>query len=153
MLGAVSSALTLFRQIGGSIGLALAGAIFGSTLNSETPRQLTASGVPQPIVDRFTGSGTSIDGELTGVGVNLSERILASAAAESRAAIEPYLVQIVDGIHQAFSISIANALWLGLAAAGAAAVIVAALVPELALRHGPEAEIDRASRPAVPIMK
>ncbi|MGH6886885.1 MAG: MDR family MFS transporter, partial [Geminicoccales bacterium] len=77
MLGAVSSALTFFRQVGGSIGLALAGAIFGSSLSAETPRQLTANGVPAPIVDAFGASGRSIDGELTGVGIDLAERILA----------------------------------------------------------------------------
>ncbi|MGH2386329.1 MAG: MDR family MFS transporter [Candidatus Limnocylindria bacterium] len=153
MLGAVSSALTFFRQVGGSIGLALAGAIFGSTLNAETPRQLAASGVPTPILDAFAASGRSVDGELTGVGVDLPQRILSSVPVESRPAIEPFVGQIVDGIHQAFSIAIANALWLGLVAAGTAAVIVAILVPELELRHRPATDEEKASGPAVPILE
>ena len=148
MLGAVSSALTFFRQVGGSIGLALAGAIFGSSLGAEVPRQLTANGVPQPIVDGFAASGGAIDGELTGVGVDLSQRILETVPAAGRPAIEPFLGQIVDGIHQAFSIAIANALWLGLVAASLAAIIVAVLVPELELRHErPAAQPERASSP------
>ena len=151
MLGAVSSALTFFRQVGGSIGLALAGAIFGSTLNTETPRQLTANGVPQPMVDAFTASGGTIDGELTGVGVDLSQRILTSLPPEARSAVEPFLAQIVGAIHEAFSIAIANALWLGLAAAGTAAVIVAILVPELELRHRPATPEEKTSAPAIPV--
>ncbi|HEX7197594.1 MAG TPA: MDR family MFS transporter [Candidatus Limnocylindria bacterium] len=148
MLGAVSSALTFFRQVGGSIGLALAGAIFGSSLGAEVPRQLTANGVPQPIVDGFAASGGAIDGELTGVGVDLSQRILETVPAANRPAIEPFIGQIVDGIHQAFSLAIANALWLGLVAAALAAVVVAVLVPELELRHDrATAQTERPSRP------
>ncbi|MCA1571874.1 MAG: MFS transporter [Chloroflexi bacterium] len=153
MLGAVSSALTFFRQVGGSIGLALAGAIFGSSLNTETPRQLTAGGVPEPIVDAFAASGGSIDGQLTGVGVDLPGRILASVPATERAAVEPFLDQIVNAIHEAFSIAIANALWLGLVAAGAAAVIVAVVVPELELRHRPVPEAEKSSVTALPNME
>ena len=39
--------------------------------------------------------------------------------------IEPFIGQIVDAIHQAFSLAIGNALWLGVGAAALAAVIVA----------------------------
>jgi EmrB/QacA subfamily drug resistance transporter len=153
MLGAATSALTFFRQVGGSVGLALAGTIFGTALNAETPRQLTASGVPQPIVDGFTASGGSVDGELTGVGVDLGRQILSSVPDAARPAVEPFIGKIVDAIHQAFSIAIANTLWLGLAAAIGAAVVVALLVPELELRHRPGAVSEKASGPAVPIME
>ena len=151
MLGAASSALTFFRQVGGSVGLALAGAIFGSSLNAETPRQLAATGVPQPIIDSFTASGRSIDGELTAVGVDISQQILASVSAQARPTIEPFIGQIVDGIHQAFSIAISDALWLGLIAAAAAAIIVAVLVPEVGLGPRPSTEAERASGRAIPI--
>ena len=153
MLGAVSSALTFFRQVGGSVGLAMAGAIFGSSLSAEVPRQLTANGVPAPIVDRFAASGGAVDGELTGVGVDLTERILASVPAADRPAIEPFVGQVVDAIHQAFSIAIANALWLGLVAAALAAVVVALLVPELELRHHPAPEPARASAPPLTVVE
>jgi hypothetical protein len=49
----------------------------------------------------------------------------------------------VDGIHQAFSIAIANALWLGLAGALASTVIIALFVPELTLRRTPGAATNR----------
>jgi EmrB/QacA subfamily drug resistance transporter len=137
ILGAATSALTFFRQVGGSVGLALAGAIFGSSLAAEVPSQLSAKGVPQPIVDRFAAAGDSLDGELTGVGIDLGAQILAAVPEALRASVEPFLGQIVDGIHQAFSIAIANALWLGLAGALASTVIIALFVPELTLRHTP----------------
>lgn len=137
MLGAVSSALTFFRQVGGSVGLALAGAIFGSSLNAELPRQLSSEGVPQPLVNAFIASGASVDGELTGVGTDLGQRILAQVPAEARPSVEPFVGQIVDALYQAFSIAIANALWLGLVGALGATVIVAVLVPEVTLRRTP----------------
>jgi hypothetical protein len=137
ILGAATSALTFFRQVGGSVGLALAGAIFGSSLTAEVPRQLIANGVPQPIVEGFAAAGGSVDGELTGVGIDLGAQVLEAVPVAQRPAIEPFIGQIVDGIHQAFSIAIANALWLGLAGALASTVIIALFVPELTLRHTP----------------
>jgi len=153
ILGAATSALTFFRQVGGSVGLALAGAIFGSSLTAEVPRRLDANGVPDRIVAGFASAGDSIDGELTGVGVDLGVQILGSLPAAERAQIEPFIGQIVDGIHQAFSIAIANALWLGLAGALASTVIIALFVPELTLRRTPGAAKDRpdASAAAVPL--
>jgi hypothetical protein len=134
ILGAATSALTFFRQVGGSVGLALAGAIFGSSLTAEVPRQLTANGVPQPFIDGFTATGDSFDGELTGVGIDLGDQILAAAPAA-----EPFIGQVVDAIHQAFSLAIANALWLGVVGALASTIIVALFVPELTLRRTPGA--------------
>ena len=152
MLGAATSALTFFRQIGGSIGLAIAGAVFGSVLNAELPRQMAAEGLPQPLVERFAASGQSASGELTGVGVDLHAQILASLPEPARAAAEPYLDQIVAAIHQAFALAIANTMWLGFIGAAGAALIVAALVPELELSHQPggaQAEAGARSRPVV----
>jgi EmrB/QacA subfamily drug resistance transporter len=143
MLGAVSSALTFFRQVGGSVGLAMAGAIFGSTLNAELPRQLTDEGVPQPLVD----------GELTGVGIDLGAQIMARVPEAARPAVEPYLDQIITALYQAFSIAIANALWLGLIGAVSATIIVALLVPELTLRRSTSATRDEQAPSGMPVME
>jgi hypothetical protein len=148
ILGAATSALTFFRQVGGSVGLALAGAIFGSSLAAEVPRQLAANGVPGPIVAGFASAGDSIDGELTGVGVDLGAQVLGSLPAAQRAQVEPFIGPIVDGIHQAFSLAIANALWLGLAGALASTVIIALFVPELTLRRTPASAPIRADATA-----
>ena len=45
-LGTATSALTLFQQVGGTVGLAITGTLFGSTLLEEVPKQLAAAGVP-----------------------------------------------------------------------------------------------------------
>ena len=46
-LGVATGNLTFFRQIGGSIGLAIVGTIFGTTFQEDLPAQMFAAGVPQ----------------------------------------------------------------------------------------------------------
>jgi EmrB/QacA subfamily drug resistance transporter len=133
-MGVATSALTFFRQIGGSIGLAIAGTVFGSSLVAEIPKQLTAAGVPQQIIDNIP-SGTFAGGEITNVGVNLGQQILSQAPVEARPILAPIIPNIVDGIHQAFSLAISYALWFGVAASAVAALIVVFGLPELPLRH------------------
>jgi MFS family permease len=135
MLGAATSTLTFFRQVGGSIGLALSGTIFGSSLVSVLPAQLTEAGVPEPIVDGFAARGAdALGSDTTGVGVDLGSTILASLPEQARAEVEPFIGAIIDGIHQAFSLAIGNALWLGVAASALAAVILIVALPEIPLR-------------------
>src|SRR5207248_4707670 len=56
-LGVATSNLTFFRQIGGSVGLALLGTVFGQRLTAELPGQLVAAGVPSQLVSQFGGAG------------------------------------------------------------------------------------------------
>ena len=135
MLGAATSSLTFFRQVGGTVGLAIAGTIFGSSFTSEIPNQLDEQGVPQPLIDGFAGVDPAAQGELTNVGVDLGQQILGSVPTEARPTIEPFIGQIVDGIHQAFSIAIANTMWLAVVACIAATLVVTVVVPELTLRR------------------
>ena len=142
-LGAATSNLTFFRQVGGTVGLALAGTVFGSTLQSEAPRQveaqLVAAGVPPAQLDQFAGqlssSAFSLD-DLSAVG-DMGARILAQLPAESRALLEPYIPAIVGGIHQAFSLAIANTMWLSVVATMVAAAAALALreVPLRSTHH------------------
>jgi EmrB/QacA subfamily drug resistance transporter len=132
LLGAATSALTFFRQVGGSVGLALAGTLFGTSFADELPRQLSANGLPGPLVAGLVEGGATVDADLTAVGGDLGARI-----AEAAPQLAPFADQIVAGIHEAFSIAIANALWLGVIGAVGATLIVAALVPEVTLRHTP----------------
>ena len=57
-IGTATSSLTLFQQLGGSVGLAIAGTVFGSRLAEELPVQLAAS-VPPQVAAGFAGSGTA----------------------------------------------------------------------------------------------
>jgi len=123
-LGVATSNLTFFRQIGGSVGLAVTGTIFGTRLVEELPGQLTAAGVPAQAASQFANAGTSVLDDLIGVGGNLGEQILATVPEAFRAAVQPIIPLIVDGIHRAFTIGVTAAFQLGVVttvlAAGAA---------------------------------
>ncbi|MEX2546375.1 MAG: MDR family MFS transporter [Chloroflexota bacterium] len=136
-LGAATSNLTFFRQIGGTVGLAIAGTVFGSTLQTEAPRQITAeltrAGAPPTVIDAFTGQfangGFRLD-DISAVG-DMGARILAQVPEQVRALVEPYIGSIVLGIHEAFSLAIANTMWLSVIAT------VVAVGAVLALREAP----------------
>src|SRR5712691_681122 len=59
-IGTATSSLTLFQQVGGTVGLAIAGTIFGSRLLEELPRQLAASSLPPQVAARFPASGGAV---------------------------------------------------------------------------------------------
>jgi EmrB/QacA subfamily drug resistance transporter len=142
-LGVATSNLTFFRQIGGTVALAIVGTIFGSTFTEQLAPQLAAAGVPAQVVQGFTqasGSGQIDFNQLTGVG-DLGASILASVPAEARPFIEPFIANIVAGIHQAFSLGVAQTFWIGVIAAIVAA-LAAIGMQELTLRtsHAPAPE-------------
>jgi EmrB/QacA subfamily drug resistance transporter len=125
-IGTATSSLTLFQQLGGSVGLAVAGTIFGSRLVEELPRQLSSS-VPPQVTAGFAGGGTSaVLGQLTGVG-DLGQAILAAAPVAARAQLEPFVPAIVDAIHRAFSIATASTFTFGIAVAAVVLIVVAFL--------------------------
>jgi len=132
-IGTATSSLTLFQQIGGSVGLAAAGSVFGSRLLEELPRQLAAGALPRPIVDSFSSS-RGILNQLTGVG-DLGQAILANAPIGARAELAPFVPEIVAAIHRAFSLATASTFVFGIGAALLAVVLVAFLreAPMLAL--------------------
>jgi hypothetical protein len=136
-LGVATSNLTFFRQIGGSVALAIVGTIFGSTFLEQIGPQLGAAGVPAQVVAGFgqaTSSGALDFNQLTGVG-DLGATILAATPEAFRGAVEPFIAQIVAGLHQAFSLGVAQTFWIGVAAASVAAVAAAFMI-ELPLRAG-----------------
>ena len=135
-LGVATSNLTFFRQIGGSVSLAFVGTIFATSLTDEVPKQMVAAGVPPDVLQAFgqaAASGKLDFNKLTGVGQDLGNVITAiipSAAATIDA--------VVLGIHQAFSLAVAQTFWIGVVAAAIAA-IAASTMHELELRttNGP----------------
>ena len=122
-LGVATSNITFLRQIGGTVGLALAGTVFGSSLTTELPRQLVSRGVPQEMVERFAAQAS----DFGSTGGNLADTLAKFLPPEQVAAI-------VGGFNEALSLAIANAFWVALVA-----VIVAfgtsLLIPELPLRR------------------
>jgi len=118
-IGVATSSLTFFQQIGGTVGLTIAGTVFATRLATEIPSQLLSGGVPAQVVAQLVGGGL----DLTGTG-DLGQRILASVPAPGQAALAPLIPGIVHAIYEAISISIASTFWVGVAAASVAAVFV-----------------------------
>jgi EmrB/QacA subfamily drug resistance transporter len=121
-IGAATSSLTFFQQIGGTVGLTIAGTLFADRLREEIPTQLVAAGVPQQMVDAFAASGGNVQ-DLAGTG-DLGAAILAGTPDAFKPVVEPLIPNIVTGIHEAVSIAIASTFWVGIVAALIAAVLV-----------------------------
>jgi hypothetical protein len=144
-LGAATSNVTLFQQLGGTVGLALTGTIFGSVMLEEVPRQITAAGVPAQFADQFAAGGGSSLNDVSGVG-DLGSRILADVPEAFQSQVEPMIPMIVEGIHQAFSIATASTFALGIVTALLAFLVVAVLLPA-GRRSASEDEADAHERP------
>ncbi len=139
LLGTATSDITLFRQIGTSFGLTIAFTLFRDNLSWNLIRtEIIGAGGPAAIVP--VAQPPSFDpGALTSVG--------AGSATNALALVPPqFQASFVAGFHDAFSIALANAMWIGVAA-GAAAVVAALFLPELPLRTHLSPESQLARRP------
>jgi EmrB/QacA subfamily drug resistance transporter len=130
-LGTATSNLTFFQQVGGTVGLAVTGTIFGSTLAGEVPRRLAAADLP-PQLTEFAGSGFRLDA-VAGVG-DLGSRILAQVPEAFRGQVEPFIPAIVEAIHEAFSIATASTFIVGIGASLVAAAFVL-MLKEVPIQH------------------
>lgn len=130
-LGAATSDLTLFRQIGTTVGIAVAYTLFRLQFTWDLLRgQLIAAGAPTQLVPAAPPTGFDA-AQLTSIGGGGG---LADFLGQVPAALQPILV---DGFHRALTISIANSIWLGVAAS-AVALGTAFFLREIPLRreHG-----------------
>jgi EmrB/QacA subfamily drug resistance transporter len=150
-LGVATSNLTFFRQIGGSVGLAIAGTVFGTSLNTRLSDQLrpigeqVVAGLPPefqgPAAQAFqSGAGArGIDANsLTGVGQSFAEALIAQVPPAFQAFLEPFRAAIDVAFQRAMSLAIADTFLIGVVAA-AVAFVFALAMRELPLRstHGP----------------
>jgi len=160
-LGVGTSNLIFFRQVGGTVGLAIAGTVFAKTLATQAPIQvgasLTAAGVPPEQLAQFqaglsNSTAFNLD-QVTSVG-DMGAAILAAIPAEARQFVEPFIPTIVNGIHQAFSLAIADTMWISMIATAIAAFATLGL-KEVALRRSVGADSMAAKKPeegiAVPV--
>jgi EmrB/QacA subfamily drug resistance transporter len=135
MLGVATSNLTFFRQIGGTVALAIVGTVFGTEFGKQIIPQMTSAGVPGPLISQFQQglqTGAVDLNQLTGTG-DLGQMILKNAGPFAPQ-IEPFISNIVNGIHEAFSVAVAQTFWIGVGAAVVAA-LAAAGMEQLALRQ------------------
>jgi len=148
-LGVATSNLTFFRQIGGTIALALVGTIFGSTFKDQLVPQMSAAGVPAGVISGFgqasAGGGLDLN-TLTGVG-DLGAAILAAVPAQLQALVKPVIPAMVEGIHGAFSLAVAQTFYLGVAGA-VIAVLAAVAIKEIPLRATNAAPVATSALPA-----
>ncbi|HKA10208.1 MAG TPA: MDR family MFS transporter [Candidatus Dormibacteraeota bacterium] len=128
-LGVATSTLTLLRQIGGSVSLAIAGTIFNAAFTSKLPQRLAANGVPREVANPIVNAASS--GSLGAVG-SVAGRLGGSISP----ALQAIVPRIVSSLHQAETAAIAQLFWLTIAAA-AAAFLCTLVMREVPLRSGP----------------
>ncbi|HEX5823999.1 MAG TPA: MDR family MFS transporter [Candidatus Limnocylindrales bacterium] len=164
-LGVATSNLTFFRQIGGSVGLAIAGTVFGQGLAEKLQPALLPIGlqtIAAAPADQRAALGSffqspalaNIDlNELTGVGKSFGTAIVNQAPAQLHPIIQPFVPQFDQAFNNSMSLAIAQTFWIGVAAA-ALAFVAALFMRELPLRssHGAPAPATAADpkRPALP---
>jgi EmrB/QacA subfamily drug resistance transporter len=152
-LGVATSNLIFFRQVGGTVGLAIAGTVFARTLATQAPIQvgasLTAAGVSPGQIQQFqqglSGSTAFNLDQVTSVG-DMGAAILASLPPEVQQFVAPFIPAIVQGIHQAFSLAIADTMWIAMIATGVAGFATLGL-KEVALRRSVGADSMAAKKP------
>jgi len=138
-LGTATSTLTFLRQVGGVVGLAVAGTVFTQGLSTQLPKQLSAAHLPAQLTGHISGSAFS-ENNIASVG-NLGQTILQAAPAAARAEIRPFLPQIVSALHDAMSVALGGVFWV--AVAGAILGFLATLVMrELTLRGSGRAAVE-----------
>jgi EmrB/QacA subfamily drug resistance transporter len=120
-IGAATSSVSFFQQVGGTVGLAITGTVFASSMTTEVPTSLAVAGVPPQVGQALAGAG-GVDA-LTGVGTG-SAAFLASLPTDTRALVEPFVPAIVSAIQSAFSIATASTFAIGIATSVLAAALV-----------------------------
>ena len=153
-LGVATSNLTFFRQIGGSVGLAIAGTVFGQGLKDLLPgkvqpvfQQMLAN-VPEPFRSQFSqvptgGSGIDL-GTVSGVNQSFGAAIQSYAQSHAPAAAQPFVAQLFTpavrgqldhAFFDAFSLAIGRTFEIAVVTT-ALAVVAALAMRELPLRKG-----------------
>jgi hypothetical protein len=144
-LGAATSDLTLFRQIGTTVGIAAAFTLFRLNFTWNLLReQLIASGAPAAFVPATAPANFDVS-QLTNVSKSAGGDFLAQIPAQ----LQPIFI---EGFHKALTISIGNSIWLGVAASAIALVSAFALkeIPLRTTTRGPAQAGVRAGAPAQP---
>jgi len=134
-LGAATADLTLFRQVGGTVGLTFGFTLFRSFLTTDLLKeQFGAAGVPAQLLAQMP-SGGSFGGDVAQVGgADPIQQFLAQMPAQAQPILQQYLANFEAGFHQAFSIALANSLWLGVGAMALGA-LATVFLHELPLRR------------------
>ncbi|HUY98085.1 MAG TPA: MDR family MFS transporter [Verrucomicrobiae bacterium] len=118
-MGVATSTLVFIRQVAGTVGLAIAGTMVGSTFISRLPVELARAGVPASAARKLALTGTA---GLTGVGSSAGVDIAKTLPASLRTLVP----HIVIAVHAALAEALASTFWLGVI--GAAVAFLAVLI-------------------------
>jgi EmrB/QacA subfamily drug resistance transporter len=125
-LGTATADLTLFRQIGTTLGLTLAYTFFRENLTWNLLHdQIVSAGAPPALVPATAPAGFDLS--------TLTSALPGNPVAFISQVPAQFQAVFIQGFHQAFTIAIANSMLLGVGAA-AASVIVAFFLREIPLR-------------------
>ena len=138
-LGTATSDLTLFRQIGTTVGLTMAFTLFTNNLTWNLLRtEIIGRGAPAQYVPATAPAGFSSSALTDPLGATSALSFLTQLPSQLQALF-------LQGFHSAFTIAIANSLWLGVGAT-VAAFVATLFLREIPLRahHGPAPAENRA---------
>ena len=127
-LGAATSNLTFFRQVGGSVGLAIVGSYFGGQLTTTIPKELAAAAPTGTFDPFFAATGGNLD-QLTNVGGQFDPALRALIPAE-------YVGAFFKAIQAGIADAIGSIFWLAVVAS-LVALVAATLIEEIPLRSKP----------------
>ena len=140
-LGAATADLTLFRQIGTTMGLTLAFTFFRENLTwTLLHDQIVAAGAPASAVPTTPPPGFDLS-SLTSVTSTGNPLAFVSQLPANLQAI------FIQGFHQAFTLAISNSMLLGVGAAAVSVVVAAVFLKEIPLRTSTGAQA-AAGKPA-----
>jgi EmrB/QacA subfamily drug resistance transporter len=128
-LGVATGNLTFFRQVGGSVGLAVVGTIFAQVLADAVVPSLIHQGIPEQFAGQLGAFAGGASGQIGQVGQDLHVTLAAVLPPQA----QPFIDQIVNGVYDAFSQAVASTFWVGMVAA-LAALVVTLVLPEVPLR-------------------
>jgi EmrB/QacA subfamily drug resistance transporter len=102
-LGVATSTLTFVRQIGASVGLAIAGTVLSSSFASRLPANLTQQGVPQPLIAQLV----KVSGALQNVGNGraLLQQLLPGP-------LQPLIPKVIAGANNSLALAIGDIFWI-----------------------------------------
>jgi len=102
-LGVATSTLTFLRQIGASVGLAIAGTVFSSQFASRLPVSLAAHGVPQQAIPQLVKLSELL--QSVGNGKPVLEKIFAGPA-------QFLIPHVIAGANEALALAIGDLFWV-----------------------------------------
>ncbi len=124
-IGAATGTLTVVRQLGIVIGLAITGTLFATTFQGRLGSSLDSAGVPSALTSALSRYSVAL--QSVGNGSGLLQRVLPAA--------ERHLLrQIIAGANGAFTDAIAATFWITIAT-GTAALVLTLAMRNSELRH------------------